>query len=186
MQYFQRGRLEHHPERRNTPYEVQISLLGEWLVRQQTQPGQAEAGQPLHARVEPFESSADMRYFEETGHSASYAFLRYWNTRNGLDSVGFPITEELQENGRPVQYFQRGRLEYRQERRGRGTRCRRGPWGTRCCASGAGWTEPSSPQEAPREAPTWDLGLGPLDYPCVPHPHRGHPGAGHRPARRPA
>jgi photosystem II stability/assembly factor-like uncharacterized protein len=118
VQYFQRGRLEHHPERRNTPYEVQISLLGEWLVRQQTLPGQAEAGQPLHARVEPFESSADMRYFEETGHSASYAFLRYWNTRNGLDSVGFPITEELQENGRPVQYFQRGRLEYRQEAAG--------------------------------------------------------------------
>ena len=44
--------------------------------------------------------------------------LRYWNTRNGLDSVGFPITEELQENGRPVQYFQRGRLEYRQEAAG--------------------------------------------------------------------
>ena len=80
--------------------------------------GQAEAGQPLHARVEPFESSADIRYFEETGHSASFAFLRYWNTRNGLDSFGFPISEEMQENGRPVQYFQRGRLEYRQEAAG--------------------------------------------------------------------
>jgi photosystem II stability/assembly factor-like uncharacterized protein len=107
VQYFQRARLEYHPDKRNTPYEVQISLLGEWLV-----------GADSHPRVEPFESSTDQRYFEETGHSVNFAFLRYWNTRNGLDSLGFPITEELQENGRPVQYFQRGRVEYRQEAAG--------------------------------------------------------------------
>ena len=107
MQYFQRGRLEYHPDRRNTPYEVQISLLGEWLVPPSTQP-----------RIEPFESSTDYRYFEETGHSVTFAFLRYWNTRNGLDSFGFPISEEMVENGRPVQYFQRGRMEYRPEAAG--------------------------------------------------------------------
>jgi photosystem II stability/assembly factor-like uncharacterized protein len=104
VQYFQRARLEYRPEHRGTPYEVQISLMGEWLV-----------GADRAPRVEPFESSAEQRYFEETGHSVNYAFLRYWNTRGGLDSLGFPITEELQENGRPVQYFQRGRLEYRVE-----------------------------------------------------------------------
>jgi hypothetical protein len=107
VQYFQRARLEYHPDKRNTPYEVQISLLGEWLV-----------GTDHHPRVEPFESSTDQRYFEETGHSVNFAFLRYWNTRNGLDSLGFPISEELQEDGRPVQYFQRGRIEYRQEAAG--------------------------------------------------------------------
>jgi photosystem II stability/assembly factor-like uncharacterized protein len=107
VQYFQRARLEYHADRRNTPYEVQISLLGEWLVPPASQP-----------RVEPFESSTDFRYFEETGHSVTFAFLRHWNTRNGLDSFGFPISEELVENGRPVQYFQRGRMEYRQEAAG--------------------------------------------------------------------
>jgi hypothetical protein len=107
VQYFQRARLEYRPEHRGTPYEVQISLMGEWLV-----------GAGRAPRVEPFESSAEQRYFEETGHSVNYAFLRYWNTRGGLDSLGFPITEELQENGRPVQYFQRGRLEYRVEHAG--------------------------------------------------------------------
>jgi hypothetical protein len=103
VQYFQRGRLEYHPERKGTAYEVQISLLGQALVDQ-------EAATP----VAPFESSAEQRYFEETGHSVSYAFLRAFNAR-GLDSLGFPLTEELKENGRPVQYFQRARLEYLQE-----------------------------------------------------------------------
>ncbi|HEX2034489.1 MAG TPA: hypothetical protein VHS99_09920 [Chloroflexota bacterium] len=107
VQYFQRARLEYHPEFRNTPYEIQISLIGEWLVGQQRPPP-----------IEPFESSAEQRYFEETGHSVNYAFLRYFNTRGGLDSFGFPITEELQENGRPVQYFQRARLEYHAEAMG--------------------------------------------------------------------
>ncbi|HEU5317009.1 MAG TPA: sialidase family protein, partial [Chloroflexota bacterium] len=107
-QYFQRARLEYRPEFRGTPYEVQISLLGEQLL------GAARPG-PVPA----FESSADQRYFVETGHSASYAFLRAFTNRGGLDSFGFPITEELQEGGRPVQYFQRARLEYRAELAGR-------------------------------------------------------------------
>lgn len=107
VQYFQRARLEYHPEHRGTVYEVQASLLGEWLVGTQELP-----------RIEPFESSADQRYFEETGHSVNFAFLGYFNTRGGLDALGFPISEELVENGRPVQYFQRARLEYHMEQRG--------------------------------------------------------------------
>jgi photosystem II stability/assembly factor-like uncharacterized protein len=106
VQYFQRARLERRPEHRGTVYEIQISLLGETLVG------------GLHPPVEPFESSQEQRYFEETGHIVSYAFLRHWNTRGGLDSFGFPITEELQVDGRPVQYFQRARLEYRVEAAG--------------------------------------------------------------------
>lgn len=101
VQYFQRARLEYHPEFKNTAYEIQISLLGEWLLGQERPP-----------RVEPFESGENQRFFPETGHSVNLAFLRYYVTRGGLDSLGYPISEELQENGRPVQYFQRARLEY--------------------------------------------------------------------------
>ena len=106
VQYFQRGRLEHRPEFRNTPYEVQVSLLGQQLVG-------------LAPPVEPFDSSADQRFFPETGHSVNYAFLRHFNARGAIDSFGYPITEELQEGGRPVQYFQRARLDYRAELAGR-------------------------------------------------------------------
>ena len=107
VQWFQRGRLEYHPERKGTPYEVQISLIGERLL-----------GPDRPPRAEPFESGENQRYFEETGHSVSYAFLRYFETRGGIDSFGYPITEELTENGRPVQYFQRARFEYVPENAG--------------------------------------------------------------------
>ena len=116
VQYFQRARLEHRPEFRNTPYEVQISLLGEQL---------AGVAPP----IEPFESSADQRYFPETGHSVSYAFLRHFNARGGIDSFGYPISEEGQEGERPVQYFQRARLEYRAELAGRADEVIAGPIG---------------------------------------------------------
>ena len=108
VQYFQKARLEYRPEHRGTAYEVQISLLGEQLV------GSGQA-----TRIEPFESSTDQRYFDETGHSVSYAFLRHFNARGGVDSFGYPLTEEIQQGGRPVQYFQRARLEYRAELAGR-------------------------------------------------------------------
>lgn len=104
VQYFQRGRLEFHPQRKGTPYEVQVTLMGEWLLGPERLP-----------RAEPFESSAEQRYVPETGHGVSYAFLRYFNSRGGLDSLGYPVSEELLEGGRPVQYFQRARLEYRAE-----------------------------------------------------------------------
>src|SRR5207249_6470413 len=108
VQYFQQARLEYHPERKGTPYEVQISLVGEWLLGPERPP-----------RAEPMgENTSDQRYFDETGHNVSYAFLRYNSTRGGLDSLGFPVTEELRENGRSVQYFQRARLEYHEELKG--------------------------------------------------------------------
>ena len=116
VQYFQRARLEHRPEFRNTAYEVQISLLGQQLSG-------------VAPPIEPFESSADQRYFPETGHSVSYAFLRHFNARGGIDSFGYPIAEETQEGGRPVQYFQRARLEYRAELAGRADEVMPGPIG---------------------------------------------------------
>lgn len=116
VQYFQRGRLEYRPEHRNTAYEVQVSLLGQQLA------GLAPA-------VEAFESSVDQRFFPETGHSVNFAFLRHFNARGGLDSFGYPITEEVQEGGRPAQYFQRARLEYRAELAGRTDEVIAGPIG---------------------------------------------------------
>ena len=167
VQYFQRGRLEYHPERRNTPYEVQISLLGEWLAAAgRRSPGSSRS-----------RAARTMRYFEETGHSVNYAFLRYWNTRNGLDSFGFPITEELAENGRPVQYFQRGRLEYRPE--AAGTRDE--------VQAGAGRRRGAAPAGLARlEGPMSRVGPRTSDSTHGSDANRRHARPGHRPARRPA
>jgi hypothetical protein len=67
---------------------------------------------------QPFANAADHQYFPETGHGLHYAFLKYFQSRGGLDVFGYPISEELYgENGWPyaVQYFQRARFEYHPE-----------------------------------------------------------------------
>ena len=40
-------------------------------------------------------------------------FRRFWEERGGLPLFGWPITEEFQENGVTVQYFERARFEHR-------------------------------------------------------------------------
>ncbi|HVB63464.1 MAG TPA: hypothetical protein VNE17_01960 [Nitrolancea sp.] len=51
-------------------------------------------------------------YFPETGHSASNGFLAYWQAFGGLAAFGYPTTEEFQEQGVTVQYFERVRFEW--------------------------------------------------------------------------
>ena len=50
--------------------------------------------------------------FRETGHCVQDPFRQFWLTHGGLPIYGFPITEQLVENGRTVQYFERQRLEF--------------------------------------------------------------------------
>lgn len=40
-------------------------------------------------------------------------FRRFWEERGGVSLFGWPITEEIQENGITVQYFERARFEHR-------------------------------------------------------------------------
>ena len=51
-------------------------------------------------------------YFSQTGHALHNGFLSYWLWHGQADRWGYPITEEMQEGGRTVQYLQRGILEY--------------------------------------------------------------------------
>ena len=54
--------------------------------------------------------AAETVYFEETGHSVSGPFLRFWR-QYGLEAFGFPITEAFDDGGVQNQYFQRARFE---------------------------------------------------------------------------
>jgi lipoprotein-anchoring transpeptidase ErfK/SrfK len=48
-----------------------------------------------------------------SGHTLTndYGFLNYWRTHNGEQWLGGPVTSVVTEEGRPVQYFERARLE---------------------------------------------------------------------------
>ena len=103
VQYLERARLEYFPEHRGTPYEVQLGLLGVTL---------AEGRLFLPAVQAEAADAPGRRFFRETGHSLRGAFLAYWEAHGGLAQFGFPLSEEVQEGGITVQYFERNRFEH--------------------------------------------------------------------------
>ncbi len=119
VQYFQRHRLELHPENQ-PPYNVQLTRLGDVILQQQ---GRSWFDFP---KGEP---QAGCLFFEETGHRLCEPFLSYWrshglefdgrkgtSTAESLALFGQPISEPLVET-RPdgrlllVQWFERARFE---------------------------------------------------------------------------
>lgn len=50
--------------------------------------------------------------FAETGHTLAYSFRGFFELYGGLAIFGLPLTEVFIEDGRPVQYFERARLEW--------------------------------------------------------------------------
>jgi hypothetical protein len=56
-------------------------------------------------------------FFSPTSHHVSdrAGFLRFWRANGGVLIFGYPISEEIVENGRIVQYFEQARFEYHPE-----------------------------------------------------------------------
>ena len=97
VQYFERAKLEANPAD-----PKQISRVA------------ARRGSGRRAQVPtvPYSDSTDERaYFPETGHAMKGWFLTFWKDNGGLTVFGYPLSEEVQENGRVVQYFERARFE---------------------------------------------------------------------------
>ncbi len=96
VQWFERTRFE---QNRQAPVgqQVQFGLLG------------SELRKPDPPVAAP--TSAERRFFPETGHSVGGAFRAYWERNGGLAQFGLPLTEEIVEGGRTVQWFERARFE---------------------------------------------------------------------------
>jgi hypothetical protein len=105
VQYFQRARMEWHPDNR-APHQVQLGLLVDELGYTYPPAGPGEI---------PVVPDPNRQYFPETGHIVSYAFLDYFREKGGLDVFGYPRSELLYEDGYLVQYFQRARMEWHPE-----------------------------------------------------------------------
>jgi len=104
VQYFQRVRMEYHPELLPR-YRVQLGLLG-------TELAPADRKAPIKASEIPKSNDPDRRYFSQTGHTVQYSFLRFFNRKGGVDLFGYPVTEFYAENDRVIQYFQRALMEW--------------------------------------------------------------------------
>jgi hypothetical protein len=100
VQWFERVRMEYHPEHAGTPSEI---LLGQF-------------GRAIHPADPPVGPQPGMRHFPETGHNVPGDFMGYWVANGGLPQFGYPLSEvfrERLENGQEyeVQYFERARFE---------------------------------------------------------------------------
>lgn len=107
VQYFQRVRMEYHPEN-DEPYKVQLGLLGELLGYRQP---------PIPESEIPNANDPNSHYFPESGHTVKYAFLRFYKEKGSLDIYGYPIGKWHYESGYIVQYFQRAKMEWHPESR---------------------------------------------------------------------
>ncbi len=68
--------------------------------------------------TEPIAQTTPSIFFPETGHAISGRFLTFWQNDGGLAVFGYPLTDEMSENGFTVQYFERQRFEYHPELEG--------------------------------------------------------------------
>lgn len=124
-QYFERQRLEYHPENA-APYNILFGLVGLQTAERRGLLNTA----PFARR--PATTAPGCEYFPQTGHTLCGGFRTYWHrygldfgepgvsARESLALFGFPISEPFQEtleNGQTytVQYFERVRMEYHPE-----------------------------------------------------------------------
>jgi hypothetical protein len=65
------------------------------------------------ARMSAGDSNAETRYFDETGHTLSGTFRRFWEDNGGVSVLGYPLSESFRDpsSGRIVQCFERAIME---------------------------------------------------------------------------
>ena len=112
VQYFERARMEYHPEHADPRYQVLLGQFGRQILA-------AVPGAPT-TPARPADGTRYSRYFVETRHNTGGRFLEYWELNGGLAVFGYPLSEEFEErleDGRVyrVQYFERARFEYHPE-----------------------------------------------------------------------
>lgn len=96
------GVLGYHPELAGTGYEIQPVLATYWI--------RGEVGNFVGPDP-PVPNAGDGRFFPQTGHNVSGAFLARFLALGGVDVLGFPITEALPAGpGFTDQYFQHLKL----------------------------------------------------------------------------
>ena len=104
--------------RRDGSWKPAMTLFrDEWPV--EPLPSTTESSRPLTNNSQPGPPSNPNAQpaldFPETGHYVHDAFRDYWRRFGGLSIFGYPLTEQREEGGRWVQYFERARFELHEE-----------------------------------------------------------------------
>jgi hypothetical protein len=117
VQYFERVRLEYHPENA-APNDVQLGQFGRRILREDYITAMGETYEQATAPV----AGSGPYYFAQTGHTIAPRFQAYWQQNGGLAQFGYPITEErydsVADSCCTTQYFERARFEWHPENEG--------------------------------------------------------------------
>ncbi len=103
-----------------------LSFLALLLLLQSSGVGAAQATPKSASRL-----TGGEKCFKETGRCMHGLFLGYWERNGGVGQFGYPITDELEEGGRTVQYFERARFEWHQANAGTPYEVQLGQFGRR-------------------------------------------------------
>lgn len=103
MQYFERARMDYDPTK-PAGQRVTLANLGSFIYQEN------QAGQPVD-----FSTSSGMCRQFSNGKSVCFAFLQFYDSFNGPKFFGMPISNTEYIDGRLVQYFERARMEWRNE-----------------------------------------------------------------------
>jgi hypothetical protein len=96
VQYFERVRLEYHPEN-SPPYDVLLGQFGRAVAPERYALYERDAA--------PAPPLPGQDYFPETSHNLGGAFRDYWRANGGLPQFGYPLTEEFQGDYGPLGFF---------------------------------------------------------------------------------
>jgi hypothetical protein len=123
VQIYERAVMEWHPENpRNS--RVLLELLGVQLMSGVVAPGSTETLQASLGNAPPRSCGAgsNCETYPATNHTVSGAFRDYWYAHGGLETFGYPLTEEFSgyhlaepDKAFPMQIFERARFEWHAE-----------------------------------------------------------------------
>ncbi len=99
VQYFERSRFEYNPASSHQ-WHVDLTNTGSLVTE----------GRSFAPASQAY-SVSDRVYYEQTRHTLGGTFYQFWQANGGLGIFGYPLSEEVQEKGVTVQYFERARFE---------------------------------------------------------------------------
>jgi hypothetical protein len=101
VQYFQRARFELLVQPNGQLYVILGNIGNDFVA----------ANRLSFPPVPPVADTPNRRYFPETRHTLQQPFKAYWDANQGATFFGAPISEQVSDGSRLVQYFERARLE---------------------------------------------------------------------------
>lgn len=106
---------DNYARRAGTNVTVPVNLPVGTPITVPTIPITPPAGPPDTGPFAPIPNQAStgaLWYFPSTQHTLGGQFLNYWLEHGSVTNLGYPISEEFQDNGRTIQYFERVVMEF--------------------------------------------------------------------------